>query len=266
MTPPSRQGNAAAAPPGTPELARAVDELGHAGFCPALTGWLRVVVPYSFTVVFGYMGDRRPIDIHDDFPRHRRKVFVTDYQEGPYLLDPFCHSAIRPVPPGLYRLRTLAPDRFYQGEYFRTYYKRTEIAEEIGYFAQMPGDCHVVLSLMREERVFSQPEFRRLSHLAPLVTALMRRQWAGLAQDFATRESRLPEPGHDTLDRLTPREREIVTFILKGYSSDATGQTLGISTGTVRIHRRNIYTKLGISSQRELFARFLASVTSEDMA
>lgn len=265
MARPSRQGTTAAPAPGQAELGKVVDELGHPGFCPALTSWLRAIVPYSFTVVFGYMGDRRPIDIHDDFPRHRRKVFVTDYQEGPYLLDPFCHSAIRPVPPGLYRLRTLAPDRFYQGEYFRTYYKRTEISEEIGYFAQMPGDCHVVLSLMREERVFSQAEFRRLSGLAPVVTALMRRQWAGLSQDFDSCESRHPGPGHDRLDRLTPREREIVTFILKGYSSDATGQTLGISTGTVRIHRRNIYTKLGISSQRELFVRFLASVTSEDL-
>ncbi|WP_347266205.1 LuxR C-terminal-related transcriptional regulator [Paracoccus sp. (in: a-proteobacteria)] len=246
--------------PGIVLLGQAVDALGGAGFCPALTAWLQSVTPYSFTVVFGYMGERRPLDIHDDFPPSRRRVFVSDYQEGPYLLDPFCLSALRPVPPGLYRLKTLAPDRFYQGEYFRTYYQRTEIAEEIGYFAQMPGDCHVVLSLMREERVFSQPEFRRLAALAPLVTALMRRQWAGLAQDFAACDSDRPEPAGEALERLTPREREIVAYVLKGYSAEATGQALGIATGTVRIHRRNIYAKLGISSQRELFARFLASM------
>ena len=188
-------------------------------------------------------------------------MFVTDYQEGPYLLDPFCQSAVRPVPPGLYRLKTLAPDRFYQGEYFRTYYKRTEIAEEIGYFAEMPGECHVVLSLMREKKAFSRAEFQRLESVAPIVTALMRRQWSELAQEFTARAISQPEMTGEGLERLTPREREIVGFILKGYSAEATGQVLNIATGTVRIHRRNIYAKLGISSQRELFSRFMAAVS-----
>lgn len=241
-------------------LGTAIAALGTQDFCPALTAWLRAVVPYTFTVVFGYQGDNRPIEIHDDFPQGRRKVFVSDYVEGPYLLDPFFLSAVCPVPPGLYRLRDLAPDRFYQGEYFRNYYMRTEIAEEIGYFAHVPGDAHVVLSLMREDKIFSQPEFRRLSKVSPIVTALMAQHWSGLAEVFATHATQKPELTGHGLDRLTAREREIVGYVLKGHSAEATGQALGIASGTVRIHRRNIYAKLGISSQRELFARFMDSV------
>lgn len=239
-------------------LGRAIDSLGTGGFCPALTAWLRSVVPYSFTVVFGYQGESQPVEIYDDFPQGRRKVFVGDYVVGPYLLDPFYLGAVQPVAAGLYRLRDLAPDRFYQGEYFRTYYLRTEIAEEIGFFAHLPGDAHVVVSLMREEKVFSQPEFRRLAKVSPIVTALMRQHWAGLSETFATRAARKPALKGEGLDRLTPREREIVGYILKGHSAEATGQALGVASGTVRIHRRNIYAKLGISSQRELFARFMA--------
>ena len=37
---------------------------------------------------------------------------------------------------------------------------------------------------------------------------------------------------------------------------------LAISPGTVRIHRKNIYAKLGINSQGELFSRFIESLTS----
>ncbi|ABA80657.1 helix-turn-helix transcriptional regulator [Rhodobacter sphaeroides] len=253
--------------PAMPEVSAAalvgavIDAIGTEGFCPALTAWLQTVAPYSFTVVFGYRGEAKPIDLYDDFPSHRRKVFVTDYLEGPYLLDPFCQGAIRPVEPGFHRLRSLAPDRFYQGEYFRSYYMRTEIAEEIGCFAEMPGDCHVVFSLMREEKPFSAPEFRKLTGVAPIVTALMRRHWADLSREFATRSTPRPALTGDGLDRLTPREREITGWILKGYSAEATGQELGIASGTVRIHRRNIYAKLGISSQRELFARFLAGIS-----
>jgi DNA-binding CsgD family transcriptional regulator len=56
---------------------------------------------------------------------------------------------------------------------------------------------------------------------------------------------------------LTPREREVAEFTLKGHSAESAGQILGISPGTVRIHRRNIYSKLRINSQGELFSRFL---------
>ena len=243
-----------------PLLASVVEQLHHEGFPKALSAWIQSLVPYNFTVVFGYHFEARPLDIYDDFPKSRQAVFVGDYLEGPYLLDPFCQAAIRPVAEGLYRLKDFAPDRFYQGEYFRTYYQRTEIAEELGFFAQMPGDCQIVLSLMREERVFSVPECRKLSRHAPLICALMRQHWGKIASEFSARsKTSTPLP---RLDRLTAREREIVGFILKGHSSEATAAALGISSGTVRIHRRNIYAKLSISSQRELFARFLAEIGS----
>ncbi|MEI2806601.1 MAG: LuxR C-terminal-related transcriptional regulator [Albidovulum sp.] len=60
--------------------------------------------------------------------------------------------------------------------------------------------------------------------------------------------------------QLTEREREVAEYTLKGHSAEALGRVLGISPGTVRIHRRNIYAKLGISSQGELFARFIATL------
>ena len=238
-------------------LAQVVEALHGTGFEAALSAWLRRVVPYSFTVIFGYRFEAKPLDIWDDFPSDRRRVFVSEYIEGPYLLDPFCQAAIRPVAEGLYRLRDFAPDRFYQGEYFRNYYMRTEIAEEIGFFAHMPDDCQIVLSLMRQEKTFSLGEFRRLAALAPLVCALMRQHWAGLSREFEARNVTAAPP---RLDRLTGREREIVSYILKGHSAEATAAALGIASGTVRIHRRNIYAKLGISSQRELFARYLAGM------
>lgn len=241
-------------------LAQAVEAMGKADFAPLLAQWLRSLIPYSFTVVFGYSGAAKPIDIYDDFPKDRRRVFVEDYMEGPYLLDPFYHCAIAPIDEGLHRLRELAPDRFYQGEYFRSYYTRTEIAEEIGFFVHLAGECAIVWSLMRQEKPFTPAELRLLRQIAALVCSLIRRNWSGLADQFKARN--LDARAKPKLDRLTPREREIVDYILKGHSAEATAEALSISSGTVRIHRRNIYAKLGISSQRELFARFLAEIGS----
>jgi DNA-binding CsgD family transcriptional regulator len=60
--------------------------------------------------------------------------------------------------------------------------------------------------------------------------------------------------------RITPRETQVVAQVLEGHSSDAIARSLGISVGTVRIHRRNIYAKLQISSQQELFSIFFQKI------
>lgn len=234
-----------------------------------LAAFVRNVAPYDYTVIFGYRGAARPIDLFDDFPSGKRRVFVTDYQEGPYLLDPFFLAATRQVGDGLYRMRDLAPDRFYQGEYFRSYYVRTGLAEEIGYFTAVPGGATVVLSLMRSERPFSAREIRALDAVRPSVQACIARHWAQLADRFAPTqpvaehplESRIAQSFQNFGDGvLTAREREIAEHTLKGHSAEAVGRMLGIAPGTVRIHRRNIYAKLQISSQGELFSRFIASL------
>lgn len=46
-------------------------------------------------------------------------------------------------------------------------------------------------------------------------------------------------------------------------SSDSIAKDLGITVGTVRIHRRNIYAKLQISSQQELFSIFFKKITTD---
>jgi DNA-binding CsgD family transcriptional regulator len=233
----------------------------------ALAGLLRQVAPFTFTVIFGYQGTARPIDLHDDFPQSKRRIFVSDYQAGPYLLDPFYQAAVRPALSGLYRLRDIAPDRFYQGEYFRNYYVQTGLAEEIGYVVDLSNGATVVVSLMRAEKPFSQKEFVALEALFPMVAAVARRQWASLTHKFGDDGA---AAGNQGLQRrvayvfrsfgdgiLTAREREVVEFTLKGHSAESVGQLLGISPGTARIHRRNIYAKLRINSQGELFSRFL---------
>ncbi len=248
-----------------------VAALDTPGLPQALAGLLRQVAPFSYTVVFGYHGTARPIDLYDDFPPGKRQIFVTDYQAGPYLLDPFYLAAARAVVPGLYRLRDVAPDRFYQGEYYRNYYAQTGLAEEIAYFVELPQQATLVFSLMRAEKPFSQREFTALQALFPFVVAVVQRHWHGLGQQFGNdhgaagprRQRRVlsDDLGSFGAGILTAREREVAAFTLKGHSAESAGQALGISPGTVRIHRRNIYSKLRINSQGELFSRFLETLT-----
>ncbi len=51
---------------------------------------------------------------------------------------------------------------------------------------------------------------------------------------------------------LTPRELEIVTLVVAGYSNPDIGQRCSISEQTVKHHVSNIFDKLGVSNRLEL--------------
>ena len=244
---------------------------GTRDFPRRLADFLRTITSYDFTVIFGYCGAARPLDLYDDFPQRKRTVFVTDYQAGPYLLDPFYLAATKPTAPGLYRMRDLAPDRFYQGEYFRSYYIQTGLAEEIGYFVGVEHGAMIVISLMRAEKAFTTREFAALRAAWPIVEESVRNHWNDLSGRFEPAQGATAASADKHVQSsfqqfgeglLTPREREVVEYTLKGYSAEAICQLLGIASGTVRIHRRNIYAKLGIGSQGELFARFIDTLVN----
>jgi DNA-binding CsgD family transcriptional regulator len=195
------------------------------------------------------------------------RIFVADYQAGPYVLDPFCQAALERRS-GLLRMSQLAPDRFYSSEYFRTYYTSTKLAEEIGYFVPLPDEATVVLSLMRRRASGSFPagEIARLALAEPLVAALVRRSWSGISARFLDDDGAAPKrtsPNDWRRLDLTPRETSIVELVLRGHSSEAIALRLGISTGTVKVHRRNVYRKLGISSQTQLLSVYLRNFAAD---
>lgn len=262
-------------------LAATVAAIGTVEFAPALIDALKHVAPFNYSVIFAYCHGARPIDLFDTFPAAKRRVFVDDYQAGPYLLDPLFIADPKAHGPGPHRVADLAPDRFPQSQYFQSYYVQTGLSEEIAFFAPIKGATRIVISLMRDAArlpPFATRERKRLGSIAPLVAAASAQNWKDIERHFSGREphSRVGETERLLASafhrfgegRLTARESEIVELVLKGNSSEAIGKRLGIATGTVRIHRKNIYMKLGIGSQGELFSRFVASIprglTDED--
>ena len=151
-----------------------------------LLAMMRALVRFDDMVIFAYRDKARPIDLFSTFGADDFHVFVTLYQAGPYLLDPFSHTT-RAGRAGVLRMRELAPDRFFSSEYYRTYYSQTRLAEELGFFVPTSDGVTVVVSLMRREKtgVFPSSEFALLSDAEPFVSAFVRRVWSGLSGRFA---------------------------------------------------------------------------------
>ena len=56
------------------------------------------------------------------------------------------------------------------------------------------------------------------------------------------------------LSVLTSREMEILEFIMKGHKYLEIAKQLGITLNSVKVHARNIFEKLHVSSRSELMA------------
>lgn len=254
---------------------------GTTGLPACLDTALQAVAPFDLTICFRYSGpELRPVLLHDGLGQ-RSTDAIGRYLEGAYLLDAAYTACTRGAAPGLYRLHDLAPDDFFEGEYFNSpevhpciSMEQGSLAEEILFLARANGGgAYTVYSLMRSNGWlrFTDEEMARLRHCLPVVLGLLGRQWpdvgpatparlAADADDGTVVEAAFRSFGGGI---LTKREQTVVSLVLRGHSTASIAAVLGIGEGTVKSHRKAIHTKLGIASQSQLFSLFVTHVLGE---
>ena len=62
---------------------------------------------------------------------------------------------------------------------------------------------------------------------------------------------------------LSSRERQLVRLVLAGHPTALIAKRLGITVGTVKNHRRSIYRKLDITTERELFLQYFTGASGD---
>jgi len=75
---------------------------------------------------------------------------------------------------------------------------------------------------------------------------------AGFVLDAFAGEAPEPSEADPSLDQLTPREREVLQHIARGYMYKEIARRLSISTKTVEAHVSAVLRKLQLSSRHEL--------------
>ena len=65
-------------------------------------------------------------------------------------------------------------------------------------------------------------------------------------------------------NKLSPREREIVKLTLRGYPTSGIARKLELTVGTVKNYKHRLYDKLDITSEREVFSRFIAHLFGKE--
>lgn len=246
-------------------LSDVVRRIGRKGFETALHDWLRRAVPIDNLLVLAYSDRGRPQALfrHSDLPQVFGELDTT-YLAGAYLLDPFYELHRSRAPAGVYRLMDVAPDAFPRSRYFREYYRQTTLVDELTFLAWPRPGLSLNLCLGRDAgtgQPFGPRAVETCARIAPLVAALAEAHWADLAVDNGPAENLahgLVGAALSTLGlRLTQRQAEVALLILRGHSTPSIGLRLGVSPQTVKVFRKQLYRRCGISSQAELFALML---------
>ena len=246
---------------------RAVAEMIVAGdgraVAAALARAIGLVVDHGGTCLLAFHRDASPEVLHHTLEPAAARHYLDRYLAGPYLLDPLYQLAVSDSRPALCRFRDAQPDRFRSSEYYRQYCERTHLRDEMDFLVGAGRRTTLALVVGRRQHRFTQAELRRLELIEPTVRAAITRSWtlcaAGRdegakdgAGDFHRRLTECFERFGE--DLLTDRERQVSQLLLRGHSSKSIARELDIAPGTVMVHKRNLFAKLGISSQFELFS------------
>ena len=271
----ARAGFAKPEEPGIGAVAKIIGQIGTPGLPMALDGFLRATAAFDLSVIFGYPYDRRPLLLHDGYGPYVTRAALDAYLRGAYLLDPFYTASVQHHAPGLWRMRELAPDAFFESDFYGASevhpcisLEPGSLVEEIGFLVPLSGDITAAYSLMRRsgQQPFDDNEMHRLRAVEPLVSEVLRSHWRQLGSvASASQIDGAMEAAFARFcqDRLTYQQRRIVQLILRGHSTLSISTVIGVAEGTVKVHRQNIYRRIGISSQSELFSLFIQSLFAE---
>ncbi len=242
-------------------LAQTLDMLGADHFSDALRRWLDRCCGIDNFAVIAFFSGKGPqvLATHATDARVFARV-DSDYVQGAYLLDPFHGLHQAEAPEGVYRLSDIAPDQFQRNEYYKSYYARTTLTDELAFLARPASGVSITVCIGRDATTgarFSARACTQARQIAPVVNALVRRNWSDLGA-ITSPPPDVPAALRQRLARdrdilLSARQSQVALLILQGHSSVSIGLTLGISPQTVKVLRKQLYKKCHISSQGELY-------------
>jgi DNA-binding NarL/FixJ family response regulator len=121
-----------------------------------------------------------------------------------------------------------------------------------------PGYALALLDGGSEGRAYLLKE--RVSEVDELLAAIREVAAGGSVIDSKVVESLVStkRPARSDLDRLTPREREILSEMAQGKSNAAIAAALVLSTRAVEKHTNSIFSKLGLSEETDVNRRVKA--------
>lgn len=256
-------------------LATLINAVGTDQLGAAMDSALRGLSGFDMSCGYLFRFNHAPILIHNGYNKSVPEKTLNAYIRGGYLLDPFYVACINNHPAGVWRMSDLAPDSFFSSGFALSRDLHPCVSsehgaqvEEIGFIIPVRPRIAIVFSLMRNLKngAFLASEMKALETLAPVIGSLLelhcRLKHSEFYKDSECTDARSEDAFvHILQGQLTETQRYIAKLILQGHSNTSIAAVLSISEGTVKVHKHNIYQRLDISTNAELFRRFISYLT-----
>lgn len=253
------------------DLASLIDHIRLRSFPKVLADFLATQCHFDTVLMVTYKKSFKPIILHPTDPADQSPT-LHNYINKSYILDPLFNAIQHGMSPGVSRLAEIAPDSFETTEYYQSCYKDFDLVDEINFVIELDKHVTCTISLGRKSSLgtITRAELHRLQDIHPIINSLVRQFWLSQSQEYVQYEKSdgAMKQALNTFGSgvLTRREQEISGLILQGHSSKAIANMLSISLGTVKVHRKNIHTRLNTSTQSEIFTLFLAHLNELESA
>ena len=246
-------------------LAKMTETIGTADWFDAVLNLLGSVCAIDSGGAMVYHREQRPRRILHRFNPRERALPEDAYLLGPYVLDPHYQLFAAGCPSGVHWLRDIAPDDFFQSEYYRVFYSQIGLSDSIELLWRIDENSALNIFIERSIRhsKFQPADLLAINMLLPLVFASAAKHHeltaAALRRDSDNLTHRKVQSTIENFasSLLTQRERQVLFYMISGFSSSLTAERLRTTEGTIKIHRKNIHRKLDIGSQAELFSLFI---------
>jgi DNA-binding CsgD family transcriptional regulator len=253
------------------QLARVADWVGDAAFYGELLKAFGKHLGADLPMVMRYSRRHAPeYMIHDGLESEHMEMYL----RGLYRIDPIYRLCRQRRVQGVKDLASVSTPADRSGDYFNIFLRLTGMADDL--VMLLPVDVETSIGVVYERKtLFRSHEIAEMRTLFPLIESLhqvhqrvIRTQSPPNAGVRGRQENGTPEPGLLPIDHkaalgsflrreLTPRERDIVHLILMGYPNIKVAERLKLSVNTVKNHKKRMYLKLDITTERELFLAFV---------
>ena len=262
-------------------IASLIEALGTRGFGQQFYDLFDGLLHIKQCNVFCFSRKRRPSFVvaegRDEFNRNIARALANEYITWAFKRDPNCHEVSSTRGSNLRRPRifSVALTDFKDPVYRNRFYEEPGLSRKLVLLGSS-ADTNFYINFYRghSDPLFSPEDTRTLMAFAGVALQATIKQ-RHLSGDDPAQLADLCVPNHgasspaDVYRRLcaalavancglTSRETEVCANIMLGYSTMAISLKLGVSIHTVATHRKRAYSKLGVSGQSGLFARYLS--------
>lgn len=237
------------------DLVEAIEDREFPG---VFTRSLADLISFDRCALIVYDGGNKPIPIGRDGPNGAPATAVRP--DGRYRLHPFYPLHRAGVTSGAYLSTDLAGSKRPDAE--ESSFGLSAGNTELCIVLPMSAGCCVMVSLTRSQGgpEFDDDDVERAKLVLPFLTSVFRRYWQSVGAQAHRQGDNADRKLLQRIGRLSPREKEIVGLLMDGHSTLSISLRLDISGTTVKTHRKNLYSKLGVGTLYELFSLYGDSI------